>query len=82
MIGGYIVETPSFEKKNKYTSRHRRRTASRRLRRNHSKSTSSRNRRRSRRRVKKPIQKGGSDCVSYGFNGLSDGLGSAQYSLN
>lgn len=81
MIGGYIVETPSFEKKNKYTSRRRRRTASRR-RRNHSKSTSSRNRRHSRRRVKKPIQKGGSDCISYGFKGLSDGLGSAQYSSN
>lgn len=80
MIGGYIVQTPSFEKKkHKRASRRRTRTSYNRHRR---RSSSSGNRHHSRRRIKKALQKGGSDCVSYGFKGLSDGLGSAQYSSN
>ena len=80
MIGGYIVQTPSFEKKKyKRASRRRTRTSNRYRR---SSSSSNRRRRSRKRRIKRGLQKGGSDCVSYGFKGLSDGLGSAQYSLN
>lgn len=81
MIGGYIVQTPSFEKKKyKRVSRRHTRTSSHRRRRH--RTSSSGNRRRSRRRIKKALQKGGGDCVSYGFKGLSDGLGLAQNSSN
>ena len=83
MIGGYIVQTPSFEKKKyKRVSRRRTRTSSRRRHRHRSSSSSNRRRPSKRRHIKRGLQKGGSDCVSYGFKGLSDGLGSAQYSLN
>ena len=81
MKGGYIIQTPSFEKK-KHRGR-RNRTISTHNGRNRRLTLSSRNRRGSRRRVKrKSFQKGGSDCVSYGYKGLSDGLGLAQHNSN
>tara|TARA_Y100000389_G_scaffold172518_1_gene180978 strand:+ start:662 stop:931 length:270 start_codon:yes stop_codon:yes gene_type:complete len=89
MNGGYIIKTTSFDKKKhkinsrrRSISRNRRRSISRNRRRSISGNRRSNGIQVSRRRDKRVVIKGGSDCVSIGYKGNSDGFGLAQYSSN